>query len=229
MAAHQSKEVICAALIGNSLIAVRKLVGSTITGSSAMLSETIHSVVDSGNQLLHLNVIRLSRTAPDDRHPFGYRMELYFWTFVVAIAIFGIGSGLSFYEGFKHYRHPEPRKSLSVIYIVLVLAMVFEGWAWSVAFREFNRQRGDKPFLQALDGLASVGIGVVLASVAILLAIESKGLLIGKGADPEVEAAISDIEKEAKRRFPAIRRVFLRALSWSGRIADRKASSEQNP
>ena len=313
MAAHQSKKVIYAALIGNSLIAVCKFIASGITGSSAMLSEAIHSVVDSGNQLLLLNGMRLAKKAPDDRHPFGYGMELYFWTFVVAILIFGIGAGLSFYEGFKHYLHPEQITNPTVNYVVLVLAMIFEGWAWSIAYREFNKMRGDMPFFQAvrqskdptiftvlfedsaamaglviallgvigsdvfgwhaLDGLASIGIGVVLASVAILLAIESKGLLIGEGADPEivanlrdllnederihrtneiltmhlgpeeillnasldfvgdlnadqVEAAISEIEKEVKSRYPAIRRVFIEAQSWRGHKEDRKTSGE---
>ena len=191
-----------------------------------MLSEAIHSVVDSGNQLLLLYGIRKSNKAPDDKHPFGYGMELYFWTFVVAILIFAIGSGLSLYKGFIHVQHPEPINSPYVNYVVLLLSMVFEGVAWKIAYKEFNKSRGDMPIFEAirrskdptiftvlfedtaamiglviaflgvagshllglhvLDGVASIGIGIVLALVAILLAIESKGLLIGEGADPDV-------------------------------------------
>lgn len=226
MSAHQSKKVIYAALVGNSLIAVCKFIAGGITGSSAMLSEAIHSVVDSGNQLLLLYGIRKSNKAPDDKHPFGYGMELYFWTFVVAILIFAIGSGLSLYKGFIHVQHPEPINSPYVNYVVLLLSMVFEGVAWKIAYKEFNKSRGDMPIFKAiqrskdptiftvlfedtaamiglaiaflgvagshllglhvLDGVASIGIGIVLALVAILLAIESKGLLIGEGADPDV-------------------------------------------
>ena len=230
MSAHQSKKVIYAALIGNSLIAVCKFIAGGITGSSAMLSEAIHSVVDSGNQLLLLFGIRQSNKPPDDKHPFGYGMELYFWTFVVAILIFAIGAGLSLYKGFIHIQHPEPINSPYINYIVLLLSMVFEGVALRIAYREFNKSRGDMPMLKAirhskdptiftvlfedgaamvglaiaflgvagshlfgwhiLDGVASMGIGVVLALVAVLLAIESKGLLIGEGADPETTRVI---------------------------------------
>ncbi|CAN0592258.1 unnamed protein product, partial [Ectocarpus sp. 12 AP-2014] len=224
MSAHQSKKVIYAALIGNSLIAVCKFIAGGITGSSAMLSEAIHSVVDSFNQLLLLYGIKKSNKPPDDKHPFGYGMDLYFWTFVVAILIFAIGAGLSLYKGYVHILHPEPINSPYVNYVVLLLSMVFEGVAWTIAYREFNKERGETPWFKAIrrskdptiftvlfedtaammgltiaflgvagshllgwhfmDGLASLGIGVVLAAVAILLAIESKGLLIGEGADP---------------------------------------------
>lgn len=236
MSAHQSKKVIYAALVGNSLIAVCKFIAGGITGSSAMLSEAIHSVVDSGNQLLLLFGIKQARKVPDDRHPFGYGMELYFWTFVVAILIFGIGAGLSLYKGFIHVLHPEPINSPYVNYVVLLLSMLFEGVAWTIAYREFNKVRGDTPWLKAIrkskdptiftvlfedtaamigliiafagvaashflgwhmaDGVASIAIGVLLALVAALLAIESKGLLIGEGADPlivrEIRAYLND-------------------------------------
>lgn len=239
MSAHHSKKVIYAALIGNSLIAVCKFIAGGITGSSAMLSEAIHSVVDSGNQLLLLFGIRQSNKAPDEKHPFGYGMELYFWTFVVAILIFAIGAGLSLYKGFIHIQHPEPINSPYVNYVVLLLSMVFEGVAWKIAYREFNKSRGDMSVFKAirrskdptiftvlfedtaamiglviaflgvagshlfgwhvLDGVASMGIGVVLALVAVLLAIESKGLLIGEGADPEITKAIRSYLQEDAR------------------------------
>ncbi len=166
-------------------------------------------------------------------------MELYFWTFVVAILIFAIGSGLSLYEGIKHFLHPEPIKAPGWNYGVLLLSMVFEGVAWSIAYREFNKMRGDTPIFQAirhskdptvftvlfedtaamiglfiallgvagshlfglhqLDGLASIGIGIVLAVVAVLLAIESKGLLIGEGANPKIVAEIRTVVAADKR------------------------------
>ncbi len=233
LSVNQSRKVIYAALIGNSLIAICKFVAAGFTGSSAMLSEAIHSVVDSGNQLLLLYGIKRAQQKPDADHPFGYGMELYFWTFVVAILIFAIGSGLSIYEGVQHLLHPEPITSPGWNYSVLALSMVFEGVAWSIAYKEFNKQRGDGSFIKSirhskdptvftvlfedtaaliglviafagvagshflgiaeLDGLASIGIGIVLAGVAILLAIESKGLLIGEGADPSIVAAIEDM------------------------------------
>lgn len=130
MAAHGSKKVIYAALAGNALIAVIKFIAAAITGSSAMLSEAIHSVVDTGNQGLLLYGIRRSKRPPDDAHPFGYGSEIYFWSFVVAILIFGLGAGISFYEGAQKLLHPHPISDPYINYIVLALAMVFEAAAW---------------------------------------------------------------------------------------------------
>jgi len=224
--AHGSKTVIYAALAGNAAIAVLKFVAAAFTGSAAMLSEGIHSVVDTGNQGLMLYGLRRARRPADDRHPFGYGMELYFWTFVVAILIFAVGAGLSIYQGIQHIRHPVPIRNPEWTYGVLALGLVFESGAWIVAYRAFDRQRGRHGLLAAvrrskdptvftvlfedtaailglliamagvaaaqvlempvLDGVASIAIGGVLAVVAMLLAYESKGLLIGEGADPEV-------------------------------------------
>lgn len=143
-----SKRVIYAALGGNALIAATKFAASSYTGSSAMLSEAIHSLVDTGNQGLLLLGISRARKPADDEHPFGYGMELYFWAFVVAILIFGLGAGISFYEGVTKLADPHPVSSFLVNYIVLGAAMVFEGVAWTVAFREFNRVRGERGFLE---------------------------------------------------------------------------------
>lgn len=143
-----SKTVIYAALAGNALIAVTKFAAAAYTGSSAMLSEAVHSVVDTGNQgLLLLGISRSKRPASPD-HPFGHGMEIYFWAFVVAILIFGLGAGISFYEGFSKLADPHPVTSFTVNYIVLVLALIFEGVAWTLAYREFNRVRGSRGFLQ---------------------------------------------------------------------------------
>ena len=151
MASNQSKKVIYAALIGNSMIAVSKFFAASVTGSSAMVSEGIHSVVDSGNQLLLLWGIHVSNKKPDEKHPFGYGMELYFWAFVVAILIFAIGSGISFYEGFKHLGHSEPIKAPWWNYSVLIFGMIFEGWALSVAYKEFNKMRGSTPLFAEIQ------------------------------------------------------------------------------
>jgi len=226
MATSSSTKVIYAAFIGNALIAICKFVAASVTGSSAMLSEGVHSVVDCGNQLLLLFGLRRSRKVPDESHPFGYGMELYFWTFVVAILIFALGSGISIYEGIHKVLHPEPIRSPEWNYGVLILSMIFEGVAWTIAFKEFQKSRKDESFVKAirnskdptiftvlfedtaamlglmvafigiagsqflnipqLDGMASIGIGIILAAVAFILAVESKGLLIGEAADPEI-------------------------------------------
>jgi len=151
MAAQGSRKVIFAALFGNGLIAVTKFIAAAITGSSAMLSEAIHSVVDTGNQGLLLYGIKRARRPADERHPFGYGSEIYFWSFVVAIMIFGVGSGISFYEGVQKLLHPHPITSPHINYIVLALAMVFEAVAWWIAYKEFNRVRGSLGLFEAVQ------------------------------------------------------------------------------
>jgi cation diffusion facilitator family transporter len=233
MAAHASKTVIYAALAGNSLIAVTKFGAAAMTGSSAMLSEAIHSLVDTGNQGLLLYGLKRAKRPADATHPFGYGMELYFWTFVVAILIFAVGAGISIYEGITKLITPHPIKDPHINYIVLGMAMVFEAGAWWVAFKEFRRSKGPLGYMAAvrdskdptvftvlfedsaamlglmaafvgillgeiygipeLDGVASVVIGIILAATAVLLAYESKGLLIGEGARPALVAKIEQI------------------------------------
>nr|TFG54863.1 MAG: cation transporter [Hyphomicrobiales bacterium] len=138
--------VVYAALAGNALIATTKFAAGSYTGSSAMISEAIHSLVDTGNQGLLLFGIARSRKPADDAHPFGYGMELYFWAFVVSILIFGLGSGISFYEGFHKLADPSPISNFAVNYAVLAGAMIFEGSAWLIAYREFNQLRGQRGF-----------------------------------------------------------------------------------
>ncbi|MEC9369394.1 MAG: cation diffusion facilitator family transporter, partial [Pseudomonadota bacterium] len=150
MAAQGSKFVIYAALAGNALIAVTKFGAAAYTGSSAMLSEAIHSVVDTGNQGLLLYGIKRSQRPPDDKHPFGYGTEIYFWSFVVAILIFGVGAGVSFYEGVQKLQHPHPVTSPHINYIVLGLAMLFEAGAWWIAWREFGKVRGNFGLFEAV-------------------------------------------------------------------------------
>lgn len=143
-----STTVIYAALAGNALISVTKFAAGSYTGSSAMLSEAIHSLVDTGNQGLLLFGIARSRRPADKEHPFGYGMELYFWAFVVAILIFGLGAGIALYEGVTKLADPHPVTGFAVNYAVLAAAMVFEGAAWLMAFREFNRVRGGRSFFE---------------------------------------------------------------------------------
>jgi len=238
MAAHGSKKVIFAALIGNFAIAVTKFGASTYTGSSAMLSEAIHSLVDTGNQALMLFGLNRSERPADKTHPFGYGRELYFWAFVVALLIFSIGAGVSIYEGIHKVLQPEPISNPIVNYVVLGLSMVFEGVALRVAFKEFNKSRGETPLFKAIqqskdpvlftvlfedfaamtglfiafaglllaeyfnipwmDGAASIAIGVLLAVVALLLCYETKGLIIGEAADPDVIEGVFDIADGSK-------------------------------
>ena len=131
--ASGSKKVIYAALAGNALISVTKFIAAFVTGSSAMFSEGIHSVVDTGNQILLLFGLRRAARPADEDFPFGHGKEVYFWSFVVAILIFAVGAGISVYEGVKHLLHPSTIENATVNYVVLALAMLFEGAAWFFA------------------------------------------------------------------------------------------------
>ncbi len=146
-----STRVIVAALLGNSLIAVTKFAAAAYTGSSAMLSEGVHSLVDTGNQVLLLFGLKQSRKPPDDDFPFGHGKEVYFWSFVVAILIFAVGAGVSLYEGVVRVMSPHPVENVIVNYIVLGFAMVFEGGAWFFALKEFDRVKGSRGYIDAVQ------------------------------------------------------------------------------
>ena len=233
MAEPSSRTAIIAALIGNLLIAITKGIAAAITGSSAMLSEAVHSLVDTGNEVLLLYGQHRAARPPDDRHPFGYGRELSFWCFVVALLIFAVGAGVSIYEGIIHIRHPEPISQPWINFLVLGVAFLFEGVSWWFAWRSFQHARGGLPFWQAvkvskdpttfmvlfedsaaligiviaavgtaisirigapwIDGASSILIGLVLGAVAILLARESKALLIGERAAPALSQSIRRI------------------------------------
>lgn len=171
-----------AALAANLGIAVAKFVAAALTGSSAMLTEGFHSVVDSANQLLLLHGQRCSQRPPDDLHPFGYGRELYFWAFVVALMIFATGAGFSLYEGVLHMLAPEPMENPAINYAVLGVAFLMEGGSWLVALRGFAAEKGEagwwaavvrskdpRTFIvlfedsAAMAGLAFAGIGIFLA------------------------------------------------------------------
>ncbi|MDH5325169.1 MAG: cation diffusion facilitator family transporter [Gammaproteobacteria bacterium] len=150
MSASASKKVIFAALAGNTLIAITKFIAAAYTGSSAMVSEGIHSLVDTGNQGLLLYGMKQAQKPADAQFPFGHGKEIYFWSFVVAILIFALGAGISIYEGVHHVLHPEPMKNPMINYIVLGLAILFEGWAWYFALNEFKKAKGGLGYFDAV-------------------------------------------------------------------------------
>lgn len=180
MAAGGTQRVILAALAGNSLIAASKFAAAFFTGSSAMLSEAIHSLVDTGNQGLLLLGRKRAARPPDRLHPHGHGIELYFWAFVVAILIFGLGAGMSFYEGIVKLRAPHPVEHAYVNYTVLAMAMLFEGGSWWVALREFRKSKGEHSYLAAMrlskdpaiftvlleDTAALLGLAIAMAGIA---------------------------------------------------------------
>ena len=195
MTDHASKKVVFAALAGNSLIAITKFAAAAYTGSSAMLSEAIHSVVDTGNQGLLLYGMWRAKRPADAVHPFGYGMELYFWTFVVAILIFAVGAGVSMYEGIHKLSDPTPVTDAYVAYIVLGLAMIFEAGAWWIAFKEFRRSKGKLGYFMAMRETKDPAVLTVLFedSAAMLgLVVAFVGIWLGDQLGiPEIDAAAS--------------------------------------
>jgi cation diffusion facilitator family transporter len=242
-----STRTLVVALLANLGIAASKFVAAAITGSSAMLTEGVHSVVDCTNQLLLMWGRHASRREADERHPFGYGRELYFWSFVVAVLVFALGAGVSVYEGIIHIMNPEPAVSPIVAYAVLLVAFSLEAWSTVEAWRDFRHAKGKLSFYQAIrkskdppafivllengaamagiiaaavglalsqlmadpfyDGAASIVIGIILALTAALLAFESKALLIGEAADPEIVAALHRLV-EGKKEVTAVGEVL---------------------
>jgi len=162
MASHSSKKAIYAALAGNSLIAISKFWAAAYTGSSAMFSEAIHSVVDTGNQWLLLYGLKRSKRPADKTHPFGYGMEVYFWSFVVAILIFGLGAGISINEGIAKVKNPHPVNDPFVNYIVIGFSVVFEALAFSFAYKEFYKSKGSQNLIKAVRASKDPAIFTVL-------------------------------------------------------------------
>ena len=237
MTSDSSKTSIYAALAANIGIGIAKFVGAAISGSSAMLSEGIHSVVDSTNEVLLLYGLKRSKMQPDEQHPLGYSQEIYFWSLVVAVLIFALGGGVSIYEGIHSFQDSSASRSPIVSYIVLGVAAIFEGTALYISIREFNqnyprkniglwtaiRQSKDPSsfivivedfaaliglglafagvFLSEVtqnsiyDGIASIIIGILLTVVATVLVAETKGLLLGESASPEIRESIKMIVK----------------------------------
>lgn len=222
--------VVYAALAGNLAIAAIKFVAAAITGSSALFSEGVHSLVDSINELLLLYGLKRAARPADLEHPVGHGRELFFWSFIVALLVFALGAGVSFYEGIEHILDPRPLERPLVAYLVLAASFACEGASWAVALREFRAAKGDRGYVAAFraskdpttftvlfedsaalvglviaalgiaaaqlsglpqfDGVASLGIGTQLAVASILLARETKQLLIGESARPHLRESI---------------------------------------
>jgi cation diffusion facilitator family transporter len=166
----ESKVAVYGAIAANIAIAVTKFIAAGISGSSAMLSEGIHSTVDTGNGLLLLIGIHLSQRKPTVEHPFGHGKELYFWSLIVAVLIFGLGGGVSAYEGILHMLHPEPLKDAFWSYVVLAAAAVFEGTSFAIAARQFWKEKGDAPLWIALRRSKDPSTYTVLAEDSAALA-----------------------------------------------------------
>ena len=235
MATGSTKAVV-AAMIANAIIAVAKFAASAVTGSSAMLSEGIHSVADTGNQALLLFGNRRSHRPADRRHPLGYGQELYFWSLIVAMILFGLGGGFSMYEGIAHLAHPEVPQNPGWNYGVLALAFVVEAAALRVALKQLGGKGSGKSLWQrvrectdprvfvpvaedisalagvvvafigiylaralnipALDAVASILIGLILAGVAIFLGYETRALLVGEGISERLNGEVERICQE---------------------------------
>jgi cation diffusion facilitator family transporter len=228
-----SQTSVVAALVGDLLVAASKIAAAIWTGSAAMASEAIHSVVDTTNEILLLYGIHRSKQKADAEHPFGHGREVYFWSFVVSLLIFALGAGFSVYEGVSRVLKPVPIESPGISYIVLALAFIFEGGSWLVSLKQFREAKGALGFFDAfriskdpplfmtlfedsvaligiliaaastfvavalarpeIDGIGSVGIGLLLAVTSVFLARESKSLLMGEPAYPFVRKSILSI------------------------------------
>lgn len=177
MAGHGSTRVILTALAANVGIAIAKFAAAGITGSSAMLTEGVHSLVDSANHVLLLYGTKRSRKAADGIHPLGYGRELYFWSFVVAMLVFTLGAGVSLYEGVLHIIEPEPTSDLTIAFAVLGVAGLLESWSTWEALKEFNAARGSKSLVRALRDTKDAPTLIVLLENAGALA----GLALAAG------------------------------------------------
>ncbi|WP_369933463.1 cation diffusion facilitator family transporter [Xanthomonas tesorieronis] len=194
-AASGSRFAIYAALAGNLAIAIAKFVAAALSGSSAMLSEGVHSLVDTVNELLLLYGLRRAARPADAGHPFGYGRELYFWSFIVALLVFALGAGVSLYQGIAHVRNPEPASNHTLNYVVLGLSMLFEGASWWVSLREFRARKGAMGYVQAFRESKDPSLFTVLledSAALIGLCIALLGLLAAQWLRmPELDGVAS--------------------------------------
>ena len=193
--AQESKTAVIAAIIGNIAIAVIKFVAGAVTGSSAMISEGIHSVVDTGNGGLLFYGLRRGTRPADSDHPFGHGMEVFFWSLIVAVSIFGIGGGVSIYEGIIHIRHPTTLENPLINYVVLAAAAVFESLSFAVAWRTFRKSKRGRGTVAAIHYGKDPSLFTVLFedTAALLgLAVAFLGVLISHLFDaPLIDGAAS--------------------------------------
>ena len=227
-----SVRAILFALGANFAIAVAKGVAAFITGSGAMLAETVHSLADCGNQLLLLLGLRQARRPPSPEYPLGYGRAIYFWSFLVAVMLFSVGGMFSVYEGVHKLRHPEPLQQWWWAVGVLVFAIAAEAVSMRACLQEVEKARGSRTLWQwfresrqaelvvifgedlaallglvfALaavglavatgnplwDAIGTIGIGILLIVIAVLVAVEVKAMLIGQSVDPFLQTQIGE-------------------------------------
>lgn len=246
--AGENRKIVFAAIAANFAIAVTKFVAAAATGSSAMLTEGVHSLVDTGNQGLLLVGLRASRRPPDRLHPFGHGKELYFYTLIVAVLIFGAGGGVSIYEGILHMMDPQPIRSAGWNYTVIGLAVIFEGASWWYAVVKFrqDKQAKDRTLWEAvrnskdpttftvvfedsaaLAGLGVAGLGVWLSTRLGMPTIDGAasigiGLILcfreGLPLDG-VTSAVERLEQRIRSADPRMRYIFIEAESLKGQGA----------
>jgi cation diffusion facilitator family transporter len=163
LSSHSGTKAIIAALSANLGIAVTKFVAFALTGSSSMLAESVHSVADSGNQLLLLWGGKESKRLPDTKHPFGYGRGRYFWSFIVALVLFSLGGLFALYEAYEKFRHPEAIESWRWVPVaVVVAAIVMESFSLRTAVREARQARGEQGWFRFIRGSKSPELPVVL-------------------------------------------------------------------
>ena len=193
MDAHEAsnKRAIYASLAGNTGIALSKFAAALFTGSSAMLAEAVHSLVDTSNQVLLLLGLRESKAPADERFPYGQGKAVYFWA-LIAILIFTLGGLWSFYQGVLHVLDPDPVQNPGVNYVILGIAFALEALAWRVGVVEFRRTKGDAGYLDAVRNAKDPSIailifensadmfGIVVAFLGILLS-QLTGILVFDG------------------------------------------------
>jgi cation diffusion facilitator family transporter len=229
----RSKIPVYCALAGNVAVCVIKFIAASFSGSAALLSEGVHSAVDSGNEMILLLGMHRSKKPPDKDHPFGYGKEVYFWTLIISLLIFTFGGGLSIYEGTKRLIHLQPVKDLGWTYAVLVISFLFEAASLFIALKKFLEQKGNGPFwleleaskdpalfaiiyediasilglitafigitlshycnIPQIDGVASIIIGFIICVVATIMVFESRNLLVGESAHPEMTDGIFNL------------------------------------
>ena len=229
---EQSNVAIYVSIAANIAIAATKLIAAGVSGSSAMVAEGLHSLVDASDGTLLLVGRRRSRRPPDAAHPFGHGKELYFWTLIVAVIFFAVGGGVSIYEGILHLINPEPLRDPLLSYAVLGIAALFDGSSFIIALRALRQEEPDRGLVDVVrrgkdpstftvvlediadlaglalaflgvwlghrlanpyfDGVASIGVGLVLAAVALVLVGQSRKLLVGERASEEVLQAVRD-------------------------------------
>lgn len=232
MSTEGSKKAILAAMTANLGIAVAKFVAWGLSGSSSMLGEGVHSLADTGNQILLLRGGSVAKKTADADHPFGFGRERYVYAFVVSIILFSVGGVFSLYEGVNKIQHPHPLENAWIPVVVLLVSMVLEGFSLRTAVRESNHSRGSDSWIAFIrhakapelpvvlledvaaltglvlaffgvvltiitgngiwDAIGTIGIGVLLVLVAIVLGVETKSLLVGEGASAEDTVRIRD-------------------------------------